>query len=113
MSIIESVLVEFGWSPSGARFLYEHASDAGRKGRTIQSLLRKCLGLPPFRVSRPATPPAMREKIAERDGRACARCGTNENLTVDHIIPWSRGGSDEAHNLQLLCGSCNSKKGAR
>ena len=35
------------------------------------------------------------------------------NLTVDHIVPQSRGGSDHPDNLQLLCGACNSKKGER
>ena len=35
------------------------------------------------------------------------------NLTVDHIVPQSKGGSDHPDNLQLLCGACNSKKGER
>ena len=33
------------------------------------------------------------------------------NLTADHVIPKSRGGSDHMDNLQLLCGACNSTKG--
>ena len=35
------------------------------------------------------------------------------NLTVDHIVPQSKGGTDHIDNLQLLCGACNSKKGNR
>ena len=33
------------------------------------------------------------------------------NMTVDHIVPQSKGGMDHLDNLQLLCGACNSKKG--
>ena len=33
------------------------------------------------------------------------------NMTVDHIVPQSRGGNDHLDNLQLLCGACNSTKG--
>ena len=33
------------------------------------------------------------------------------NMTVDHIVPQSRGGNDHLDNLQLLCGACNSMKG--
>lgn len=35
------------------------------------------------------------------------------NMTVDHLIPKSKGGDDRFANLQLLCGACNSKKGDR
>ncbi len=34
------------------------------------------------------------------------------NLTVDHVVPQSKGGTDALDNLQLLCGACNSTKGA-
>ena len=35
------------------------------------------------------------------------------NMTIDHVIPQSKGGSDHLDNLQLLCGACNSMKGTR
>lgn len=52
----------------------------------------------------------MRRKIFERDGFACRRCGKTANLSIDHIVPFTRGGTDEPENLQVLCRTCNSSK---
>ena len=58
-----------------------------------------------------------REKIApkvfEKHGEFCQHCGSTENITIDHIIPIAKGGTNEFINLQPLCKSCNSSKGAR
>lgn len=48
----------------------------------------------------------------ERDKYRCVNCGTHLNLSIDHIHPFSKGGSDDESNLQTLCRSCNSSKGA-
>lgn len=44
-------------------------------------------------------------------GEPCLCCNEAESTTVDHIIPVARGGGDCLHNLQPLCGYCNSFKG--
>lgn len=51
--------------------------------------------------------------VFDRDGYECCHCGARKNLTVDHIHPVSKGGTNDPENLQTLCRSCNSRKGAR
>lgn len=43
----------------------------------------------------------------------CKRDFLFRNMTIDHIVPRSKGGTDDINNLQLLCGTCNSIKGNR
>lgn len=51
--------------------------------------------------------------LIERDGYRCSECGAHQDLTIDHIIPLSRGGDDSLDNLRWLCRSHNSQKGDR
>lgn len=41
----------------------------------------------------------------------CLCCGRGESLTIDHVIPMSKGGDNVVGNLQVLCFKCNSAKG--
>jgi 5-methylcytosine-specific restriction endonuclease McrA len=41
---------------------------------------------------------------------SCFDCGEYKPLTIDHIIPLSKSGSNSIDNIQALCGSCNSRK---
>lgn len=56
--------------------------------------------------------PSIRRNVHARCGWICQHCGATdpERLQVDHIVPWSWGGSDDIENLQTLCSSCNSAK---
>jgi DNA-binding XRE family transcriptional regulator len=44
---------------------------------------------------------------------SCRLCGSQDQITVDHIIPITSGGKTTPENLQTLCRSCNSRKGGR
>lgn len=49
-------------------------------------------------------------RLLELCGGRCVSCGTTESITVDHIVPVSKGGSGYIDNIQPLCLSCNSSK---
>lgn len=52
-----------------------------------------------------------RNFILERDKRACVLCGATEKLTMQHVIPYSRGGETTSRNLVTLCEDCNQDLG--
>lgn len=58
--------------------------------------------------------PLTRKNILKRDNYQCQYCGAREApMTVDHVIPKTRGGKDEWTNLVCACVKCNNKKGDR
>ena len=52
-----------------------------------------------------------KQSIKEHWNYECAYCGNKENLTLDHIIPRSRGGSNNISNVVCACKDCNESKG--
>jgi hypothetical protein len=55
-------------------------------------------------------PSAVRREVWRRDEGKCVKCGSRAYLEYDHIIPVSRGGSNTARNIELLCEACNRAK---
>ena len=55
--------------------------------------------------------PSLRFEILKRDGYRCQMCGVTAKdgatLEIDHVTPVSKGGSNDADNLQVLCRDCN------
>lgn len=52
-----------------------------------------------------------RQNIFRRDGYSCQYCGSKQDLTLDHVLPRSRGGKSSWTNLVTACKRCNNKKG--
>jgi len=54
-------------------------------------------------------------RVARRDNNTCQICGKillDREIEIDHIIPYSKGGSSEEHNLRVACMKCNRSKGS-
>jgi 5-methylcytosine-specific restriction endonuclease McrA len=69
--------------------------------------LRKYINLPYSRIA------LSRRNIMKRDQHTCQYCGIKSDLTLDHVMPRSRGGRDSWENLITACNTCNVKKGNR
>lgn len=86
---------------------YAYECRTVRKGKKVTQEVVKYLG----RVDKE---PLTREVILQlmlRDSYSCRLCGTVDNLTIDHIKPLSKEGSNALSNLQILCLKCNQRKG--
>lgn len=109
---------------SGFTLLYTQRAvtilDSERILRSINStfpvpwiiLLQNCAP----RVKKTMTPRLSRHNVYLRDSYACQYCGWRgalSNLTLDHLIPCSRGGKTIWENVITACRSCNHRKGSR
>ena len=101
--IASLIMVERLWGRRGA--MWERGESATRQRQPTTTTR-------PW-ASRPPIPDKTKSAVWQRDGGACVRCGSTENLLFDHIIPYSRGGDYSVDNLQVLCRSCNRTKGTR
>jgi len=54
-----------------------------------------------------------RKNVIRRDGNTCQYCGSPDRITIDHVMPRSRGGKDTWTNLVAACVPCNNRKGNR
>jgi len=51
-----------------------------------------------------------RKMIKDKWGNKCAYCGEENNLTIDHVVPRSKGGTDFVTNVVCCCQDCNQDK---
>lgn len=55
----------------------------------------------------------IRRSLSRRDGYRCVDChvsGKVQKLTIDHVVPVSKGGTNRLANLRFRCASCNARK---
>jgi 5-methylcytosine-specific restriction endonuclease McrA len=63
-------------------------------------------------ATRERIPDSVRLFVWQRDRGQCVKCGSQQRLEFDHIIPVVQGGSSTERNVQLLCETCNRSKGS-
>jgi 5-methylcytosine-specific restriction endonuclease McrA len=81
----------------------------GQATKTNADLNKKAAEL---QLGRKAIPSHVRIEVWRRDDGKCVACGSRKNLEFDHIIPVSKGGSNTARNIELLCETHNREKSA-
>jgi 5-methylcytosine-specific restriction endonuclease McrA len=77
------------------------------RGKSLRTRKMTTLGV------RQAIPTDVKRAVWERDGGRCVFCDSDQDLEFDHDVPFSKGGSNSANNIQLLCRTCNRKKSAK
>jgi len=95
-----------------AELLYD---EPGKRIRTVRNYytypsvirLRNYIRIPYHRIV------LSRRNIMKRDRFECQYCGGYNDLTLDHVLPRSRGGRDQWENLVTACNRCNVRKGNR
>ena len=99
----------WGWGDGGGGGLLEIiAKEIGLPSAHEQAVRR-----PKPSYVKAVIPASVRTQVFERDSYRCVICGGFKGLACDHIFPESKGGETTFENLQTLCKSCNSKKGAK
>jgi hypothetical protein len=107
---------EFYWEDDGYEevevkaLILERETQKNRRVQRAVALMQQAdvLDAP----ARAAIPDEVKVFVWNRDGGCCVKCGSNQRLEFDHVIPVSLGGANTARNLQLLCETCNRSKGA-
>lgn len=86
--------------------------DEQKKRQVAKAIAHVSQPKSPSITERQPIPDDVKLFVWQRDGGRCVKCGSQEKLEYDHIIPLAKGGSNTARNIQLLCENCNRSKGA-
>lgn len=100
--------IDYFWSDEEKRTVKRHIAQSESHYKNIESYEYRRNEANAFITNK-----KVRADIFRRDGKKCKKCGSTEKISIDHIIPIASGGDNSIENLQVLCVSCNSKKGHR
>lgn len=110
--LLQEIMEAGGLSVSSEGILYSPGMVREEARRLhFESMLKSKSGPVPIKRARIEIPES--DRMAVLSVGACVYCGSRELLTVDHVIPWSWGGSNDLSNLQCLCWPCNQGKSNR
>lgn len=107
----------YGWMLTPAVFAKAHLGPLLEPRTCVKSPLGLFWDVEiPRRCAERRQPPRdVRNIVFKRDGHRCVECGESEadgvKLTLDHVIPFTRGGETTEWNLVTMCKSCNQKHG--
>lgn len=88
-----------GWVARELRLPVNVVGTIARQGKTL--------------LRRPDAEPSFPKGRGRRTELKCVYCGSRADLTRDHVVPKSRGGSDDPSNIVVACRTCNCSKGDR
>lgn len=103
--------------PHELLYLYENNpffDDSDKEN--IRQFLEKTYAILAKKSLKRAPDKSLRNKIIERDGSTCQYCHKkieDDQIHIDHVIPYSLGGKTEENNLVVSCAECNLKKSAK
>lgn len=101
------VVKKFVHNKGGNYYTYLELCKSVRSGKKVKRIFIKHLGK--IKGYSPIKERDIKKLFLEYNN-CCAICKSKENLTIDHIIPRSKGGLNVLDNLQILCKGCNNKK---
>ncbi|RZI40512.1 HNH endonuclease [Herbaspirillum sp. HC18] len=88
---------------------FEEQAELSRLKATVNNLER-ALEYARTEQRREPIPESVKLLVWARDKGACVKCGSQENLHFDHVIPVAKGGGNSEENIQILCRICNLRK---
>ncbi|MCB9833526.1 MAG: HNH endonuclease [Planctomycetes bacterium] len=87
---------------------------AGLRGVRLSLRIPEVIVLTQYNRVPEKSVPFSRRNLCRRDGNRCQYCGAQVNardMTVDHVVPRSRGGNNSWENCVVACRRCNTRKG--